>query len=753
MSTAVPPPVQSSSQRDVAAAPADADRLIEQRIHEACEALWWSELTRAILKLLILSIMITLVWVVIDQWIYSPNTTPRWVIFFALIASGIWYLARFVVPLLGSSIRPEYAARSLERDFPELRQSLTSYVALRNDRGGSQLRHRVVRSIGASTAGHLRTHDVLPAEAAGTFRWWIGTAVALALLLAYGVASPKNSLQSAARLVAPFASIDPAVRVLITDVQPGNTEAVAGRPVTVSAKIDGLRDDEQAFLAWQRPDVTDQVVLDFDSETRRYTGELSLTHSDTGLIPYTIEAGDAIAGPFELMVQDVPVVAIASIHYQPPAYTKQSAWTGSGGAIHALDGTEVAILATTNRPIVKANIEFNPRPLGDAVQATAGVTAMKIEGDGMSVSVAFPLRSSRGRSAAVELDGYRISVWDSAGQRNPDPIIYPIQVITDLPPEVAIMMPRKSPKDLPIDAQQVIEIHASDPDFGLQQIALEIRSGIDLIDQPVLWADKQGATGNQVAEYRLRPREHGLRIGDTVQVIAVATDNRRLEHDPSVEPNTSRTDAIEFKIVAGEPPPRGEDQQADGVSPPDERPASDQAEDNSKSGSPDGQPQQGGSGGSEGNGQQQQGGSSGGEGSSGKDGEAGEDQNNPTGSGSNDGPGQGENSQPNSPPGDSSSKRDSTDEGDPSEGDPSDDEPSADEPSEGESNESGDPNSAGQPSGNDPHGGQNGKSAQQETAGDTDNRNDPSGTANQTGVGEKGCRQRASRRRRSRPGE
>ena len=49
----------------------------------------------------------------------------------------------------------------------------------------------------------------------------------------------------------------------------------------------------------------------------------------------------------------------------------------------------------------------------------------------------------------------------------------------------AIMMPRKSPKDLPIDAQQVIEIHASDPDFGLQQIALEIRSGI-LPDRPKL---------------------------------------------------------------------------------------------------------------------------------------------------------------------------------------------------------------------------------------------------------------------------
>lgn len=723
MSIIVPPPVESSSPADVAPTSTDADQLIERRIDQACTALWWSELTRALLKLVIVSLSITLLWVVVDQWIYSSSNLGRWVVFLALLSGGLLYLAVRVVPLLFHSIRPEYAARSLERDFPDLRQALTSYVALREDRGGARLRNRVVRSMGASTAGHLRTHDVLPSEAAGTFRWWIGTAAMLALVLAYAVASPKKSWQSAARLLAPFASIQPAMRVAIRDVQPGDTEAIAGRSVPVSAKIDGLRDDEQAVLIWKRSDDRQQTVLQFDNDSRRFSGDLSLTHADSGKLLYSIEAGDAIAGPYELLVQDVPVVAIASIQYQPPAYTRGSPWTGSGGAIHALDGTEVTILATTNRPIVKANIEFNPRQMGDTIQATAGVTAMKIMEDGMSVSVTFPLRSSRGRSAAVQHDSYRINVWDSADQRNPDPIIYPIQIINDLPPEVAIMLPIRSPKDLPFDSQQVIEIHASDPDFGLQQVSLEIRSGIDLLDQPVLWSDPQGATGNQVAEYRFRPRQHGLRIGDTVQVIAVATDNRVLDHDRSVEPNVTRTDAIEFHIVASEPPPRPGDPQADGLSAPDERPASDPDAGNAKAGNQEGQ-QQGGSGGSEGDGQPQQGGSSDGAGSSGKQAESADD-GQQSGAGSSDGQGQAKSQEQKSPQ-DDSPQDDSSSNGDLS----SNGDPDAGQANEGASSaeQSG---TAAESNPRDPRGNQQGRPAQPTSANGTGADQDPAAQSDQ----------------------
>jgi hypothetical protein len=574
MSIAAPPPVVSPPAAS-STVKSGADKLIDDRILEACKALWWAELVRAVLRLVILTLGVVFVWVVVDQWVYSPGTSLRVATFAGLMFGLLWYLSKRVIPLLGSSIRPEYAARSLERDLPELRHSLTSYVTLRGDRDTAGLRSRVVRSIGAATAGRLRSHDELPAEATGTLRWWIATAIALAVLVGYSAASPKNTLQSAARLAAPLASIDPARRVSIREVQPGDTEAIAGRALDVSAVIRGMHGDEEALCSWDLPSGRQQIVLSEDPKSGRYNGKLWLPHSASGEVDYVISAGDGKAGPFRLRVQDVPVVALESVAYEPPKYTGQTPHTSSSGAITALDLTRVTIRATTNRAVARAIIEFNPRAHGKLIQATAGATEMEIASSGASLSISFPLRSARGRSAAVELESYRIKVWDAAKQSNPEPIIYPIRVVADLPPDVSIMLPVKSPSDVPIDAQQAIEVHASDPDFGLKHIGLEIRSGIDVVAEPMLWHKPQGAKGNHVTEFRFRPTEHGLRIGDTVQIIAVATDNRSIEGDRSVEPNVTRTDPIELKIIASEPLPKEGDPDADGLSSTDERPASD----------------------------------------------------------------------------------------------------------------------------------------------------------------------------------
>ena len=549
-----------------------ADQLIEQRIVEACSALWWAELTRTILRPIIVGILLLLGWIVVDQWIYSPGQILRIILLAAMAAGLAWYLIRRVTPLLSSSIEPDYAARSLEKDLPDLHQDLTSYVTLREQRNAKSLRSRVVRSIGSRAAGQLKKHDVLPEEATGTLRLWIATAGALALLVAYSVVSPKNSVTSAARLVAPLAEIAPAKRVSIKDVQPGDVEAIAGRVVEVSAKIDGMSSEEEAQCEWELPASRQQAELRFDADSGLYRGEIRLPHSAQGRIDYVISAGDATAGPFHLQVKNAPVVALQSVKYEPPAYTGEIAHTSSSGAIQGLDGTRVAILASTNRAVSKAKIEFNPKKIGDRIQATAGATEMSISEDGTSLSLTFPLKSARGRSAAVEPESYRIKVWDQSKQTNPDPIVYPISVIADLPPEISIVLPTKSPQDLPINLQQAIEIHASDPDYGLKQVALEIRSGIDLIGEPVLWSDEKGAKGNRVTEYGFRPTRHGLRIGDKVQVVAVAIDNRIIEHDPSVESNLVRSDPIELRIVADDTLPPEGNPEADGISEPKENP-------------------------------------------------------------------------------------------------------------------------------------------------------------------------------------
>ncbi|MDE0863768.1 MAG: circumsporozoite protein- membrane associated protein, partial [Rubripirellula sp.] len=603
MATIAPPPTTSHQANPrPKTTPSGTDQLIDERIEEACRSLWWAELIRSGLKLVITTIIAILVWLVVDQWVYSPNVAVRSVVFVGLLGLAGWYLKVRVLPLFSSTVRPEYAARALERNLPELRQSLTSYVTLRSESNKTALQTRVVRSMGSVTAGRLRTYDEIPEEAAGNFRWWIATALVFALLLGYAVASPKNALHSVARLVAPIAEIDPARRVKITEVLPGNVEAMAGRKLQISAFVTGIREEEQITCRWDLPSGRQELALTFDPDSNRFAGELWLPHSASGAVSYTIQAGDASEGPYYLQVQDLPVVALQSVHYTPPKYTGQTSHTSSSGSIMGLAGTQVQILATTNRPVSIAQIEFSPRLLGDRVRATAGVRDLAISEDGTSLSFTFTLQTATGPSATVEQDSYRISVQDASGQGNSEPIIYPIRVVSDLPPEVSITMPFRSPKEMPIDAQQVIEVHASDPDYGLRHVRLEMRSGLDLMAEPILWSHPTGQKGNHVSEYRFRPAEHDLGIGSIVQIVAIATDNRESDEDANLESNVTRSDPIELKITAASTLPPPDDPNAGGLSAPDDRPASDhqkQPEEGADDSKGDQQEGGGGSGGSD----------------------------------------------------------------------------------------------------------------------------------------------------------
>ncbi|KAA1262165.1 hypothetical protein LF1_47270 [Rubripirellula obstinata] len=729
---AAPPPASPASTsnrsatqknaRNKSAAGETADRLIAARIDEACRALWWGELVRHSLKL-VLGIVISIgAWILLDHWVLSRpslsgvNSWARIAALVSLVAGVFAYAWLRIFPLIGKSISPEYAARSLEKNYPSLRQSLTSYVTLKESTSQNGLQGRVVQSIGTSTAGYLKRHDELPDEATGNMKLWLAAAVALASLVFYAAASPKNSLQSVRRLIKPTASIAPVTRVSIKDVTPGDAEAIAGRSVQVTADIRGLKPDETALCEIQYSTGAKQTTMQRDESLGAFgfIADITLDHSASGDVPYLIKAGDATSQAYEFRVKDVPVVALDSVNYRPPGYTGIAPFTRTSGSISAIEGTAITLNATTNRPIARAAIEFNPKTVGDTTQATDGAIEMVVGDDGRSLSVDFALQIDGRRSASVRRDSYRIRVWDEANANNPDPIIYPIDIIADLPPEVAIMLPTRVPKDVPIGTQQIIEVHASDADFGLSEIRLQITSGIRNVGEPVLWQDVAGKRGNQVAEYRFRPAELGLSVGDVVRITAVAIDNKSSEANDQVQGNRSKTDPIELRIVASDEMPPNEDAAGEGLSEPDDQPASDpnSSEENSGDGAGEGEQQQGG-GGAEGDQGSSQTGESGQQGSGGGEGDQsekneGESQGEGAQSG---GEGQGENkpsggknSTGENSPGESTPGESSP--GEPGEGGAGESEPMQGEPGEGEPSE-GQPGE-GQPGEGNPSGQQDG---------------------------------------------
>ncbi|TVP98421.1 MAG: hypothetical protein EA381_12345 [Planctomycetaceae bacterium] len=568
MATAFPPSISLPPDR-----PANGrslgDELISKTIADAQTSLWRAELSRRLLRGVIVGLLGLVFWFVLDQWLWSPGRGGRSLALAGALGVFGWWAVTRILPLLRSRVRAEYAAQSLEADLPEMRHSLTSYVALRDDFGSGGVRAAVLRSIGTRAAGQLQRQRLeSPSEATGTFPWWIGLAATLAVVAAYGLFSPKNTLRSAQRLLMPLANIEPPTRVTIVSVEPGDGETLTMRPLEIIASIDGLGARDQPAVRFGS-DFRQAEPLLFDESRGDYRATISVARSTS----YQIVAGDAVAGPFRIAVRDVPVVSIGSVHIVPPTYTRLPPRTSTGGAISAEENSRVTMAATMNRPMVRARVEFNPRDSGGSATAaapvtrgatngasrgaaTAGFLDMVIAEDGRSASVGFPLRLPRGPNDPVKIDSYRIRIWDTDGNENPEPIIYRVQIIPDLAPEIRFASPRETVREVPVNGQLLMELAAVDPDYGLRRVDWSLRRGADPAKIQTVWSAENGVTENQFIDLKFQPERMGFRVGDRISVSAIAEDNRE-DWEGNPEPNRTETDAIELQIVAARelPPP------------------------------------------------------------------------------------------------------------------------------------------------------------------------------------------------------
>lgn len=595
-------PAQSQPSADQAAPRVGSEEIIVQAISQTQAALWRAELSQRLLKGVIGGMGILLGWFVVDQWLWPLGVIGRTLSLGVIAAVAIWWFWTRIIRLLHSRVRPDYAAQSLEEDLPELRHSLSSYVALRETGDPDGVRAAVLRTIGARAAGEIKRQRIeTPTEADSILRWWMVLAASLVVVLGYMLFSPKSTLRSAQRLLLPMARIAPPTRVAISDVTPGDCRTVPVKAVEIRAKVEGLRSGDQPLIVFgSRGAISEPMTL--DPATGFYGGSITVDDSTD----YRIVAGDAQSESYRITVDVIPVVSIRSKTVTPPAYTGLPAETSTGGPILAMENSQVELSVEANRPIVRAKLEFNPRVKNAANQAeaaqgpaNAGVIDLKLAPDGMSGSVAFQTRIPRSEAAGAKIDSYRIVAWDAEGNENYDAVVYPIRIDPDLAPEVRFASPVEASREVPINGQLLFEIVAVDRDHGLKRIEWLMRRGVEPPTSAVIWSVEKGVTESQTIEYRLRPAELGFRVGDTIQVAAAALDNRE-GVDGQPEPNRTVTKPIELKIVspAALPPPTAPEA---GLSQPDGIPNGDQEGSQGEPGKKESQqPGNDGSGGSQG---------------------------------------------------------------------------------------------------------------------------------------------------------
>ncbi len=509
-----------------AAPPTPAETLIEQRLRQARRHVRGVDAAAGLLRLAVGVLLYLLAVAVLDHWLVDGGLggLGRFLAATALLAGAGVYFARAVVPALVYRIHPLFAAQALERGRPGVKNSLINFLMLREHR--QELQPVVYDTVQRRAANDIASVEMEAAvQRTHVFRLGYVLAAVLAVCCLYFVLSPKSLLTSAARVLWPFGNIPAPTRVVLGEIEPGDATVYLGDTMTVTAVARGLRDDEPVTLYFSTDDgqlVNQAVPMTLPDRDFRHRAKLppgGRGFQQDGA--YVLAAGDFRSEPFRIEVQTAPAIVVDRVVLEYPSYTGLAPRTlRRQGDLQGLEGTRATIVAEANQPIRRAEIDLS----------SDGKHGVRMKVDDRQAIGTFTLRLDPNDPARPQHDNYQLRFVDTEGRANPRPIRHRVEVIRDLPPEVALLEPREQQVRVAADGQLTIRVRAEDPDFGLRRVSLRaVSGGRDLKLKPLLAesAGGPGFRGTFTGEFEFRPRQFALKPGDRVLYWAEAEDFRQ----------------------------------------------------------------------------------------------------------------------------------------------------------------------------------------------------------------------------------
>jgi hypothetical protein len=494
------------------------DEYIDQQIRRTRGQVKGVEIAAALMVLTTGTLIFFLAMALADHWLFAHGL-GFWGRFLALavyLAGAGYYAFRRLLPLVLLRINPIYAAETIERSKPSLKNGLINFLLLRSQR--EQVPTAVYQAVEQQAATSLSR---VPMESAVDRSRLIHLGYMLLAIVAlfslYFVFSPKNPLATVGRVMLPWAKIDAPTRVAIVDVQPGDRTFFRGETVEVSAELHGIVGDEpvQIFYSTADRQAVDQPVTMYVSpKGLRHTAKLP--NGVGGLqqdIDYRIEAGDAISATYHLQSAIAPTIAVDSIEYEYPTYTERGhRQVDSAGDIQALEGTKVVIHAHANQAIRSAEIEL---------EGEKGLRKLPAKIDGQKVTASFTLALDEEDRTRPQFAHYRLR---PEGREKPQPVQYRIDVIPDIAPEIKFLAPEKEETTVPANGRLTLEIRSLDPDYALSEVKLlgEMNRQ-NVLDKRLL---NETHSGPLMSRFVFDPAKLGLKVGDTVEYWGMAKDNR-----------------------------------------------------------------------------------------------------------------------------------------------------------------------------------------------------------------------------------
>jgi hypothetical protein len=412
----------------------------------------------------------------------------------------------------------EEQATDLQR--PEMTRELARRAI--DDASAAMADHRFLPLVKSTTAGRSVLHAALP------------LAFMAVLVLSYSAVAWRE----VQRFLDPFGDHPPFSFTQLAIVSPEQDGAgiIYRRPVPVEAEFSGHRPDE-LFLLISNPAEPDKesVVPMLPSGDDRFVQQIDEVTSDL-LVRAVTNDRRSVSKARRISVVLTPQLEKATLHVEPPAYTKQKGrqselplGTGAPPAVTALAGSTLTFSLASNRPLGEGAVAFK------GAVGTEQTALVPGTGEWAHTAAASVTAKESGR--------FTLDLRDVGGLQTDRELAAALTVTHDLPPRIEITEPAQD--GFIVDTFEAkLAVRISD-DYGIDSTRLHAGINGEWREPKLVTAPDDPPQREGLESLAVRPADMGAKPGDVISFFADVTDIRP-------EPQLARTRTLKLEVISEE---------------------------------------------------------------------------------------------------------------------------------------------------------------------------------------------------------
>ena len=472
-------------------------------------ALGWMVLVAAIV--LLLAVWFDLLW--------ELSATARIVACVVAGAAALIAFGMFAVSVLRRSGRERLAAHldEVAGTGGEIKSGLELADSLKNNQEDRPLAAGLASlavSQAADRAGAIDRKTAVSLAPLKTVAWALAGVFALIGVVA--IAMPQLAQTQWNRFLSPMDDTPP-FSTITFDVTPGDVEVRYGDPVDIVAQLSDVPLDDLELVLIS--ELEENVPMFSEGSNRWKTSLFRVTEP----MKYQVRSGRLRSKTFSIDVVSVPEIDGVEFLVTPPAYTRLGKRRVKGGMpIRALAGTQVQVLATSNRPLSKGTVAFAKQ---DSAEEGAAIELLPSDQAEDSQKVVGSFEVKKGGKFVV-------SLTDVDGVESSDSHAGYVELLKDTRPFVRIIQPKQN-SWATSSVQLPVRISAED-DYGLSRVAV-YRSLNDSRPLPLELPLSDNACRFNLG-FRLPLSDYLLTPGDKLELFVRVEDNDPAEVKGSESP-------------------------------------------------------------------------------------------------------------------------------------------------------------------------------------------------------------------------